>query len=195
MEKQIFIAAVRLAMVVVVCFLLSVGFFASDSLGDGRDLPQTQPNEGLVIFTGGTNRIDKGANALLSGYDGPVLVSGVFPGITVDKIFAAYPLTDEVKARVALDYGAQSTAGNVVQTRAWAQRQGITTVRVVTSTYHTARSRLLFRRYAPDLAVTIHQVSPERGNIRIWVKEYTKYVLILLGVEAFLPSVNEPDGV
>lgn len=188
LSERMFLFSVRLVMLLALVFAVTVGFFAVDSLGD-TPVPRTiEVHQGLVVFTGGTNRIEEGAKALLDGYEGPVLVTGVYPGVTVDHLFSPYGVTPEQRARITLDYAAQTTAGNVLETGKWAEKNNITTLNVVTSTYHTARCRLLFRRYMPRLAVTIHQVHPDRGTVRIWLKEYAKYTLVLLGIEAFFPA-------
>ena len=179
-------------MALAVSVLLSVGFFIADSTGSVGATSAHQ--KGLVVFTGGTNRIEEGAKIILSGYTGPVLITGVYPGVQVEQLFKAYGLSANQLASVTLDYAAQSTAGNVLQTGRWAREHHITDLRVITSSYHAARSRLLFRRYTPDLRVAISPVEPDSGGLRIWVKEYIKYALVLVGAEAFMPAIHDVNA-
>ncbi len=179
-------------MALAVGVLLSVVFFVLDSTGNTK-LSASTP-KGLVVFTGGTNRIEESAKVILSGYTGPVLITGVYPGVQVEQLFKVYGLSANQLASVTLDYAAQSTAGNVLQTGRWAKAQNITDLRVITSSYHAARSRLLFRRYTPDLTVAIYPVEPDSGGVKIWVKEYIKYALVLVGAEAFVPAIQDVNA-
>jgi uncharacterized SAM-binding protein YcdF (DUF218 family) len=128
--------------------------------------------EGLAVFTGGSNRVGMAVEALNQGYSGPVLVSGVNPGVTLREI--APDLAYDVAGQIELDTAALTTRQNVANTVAWAARHHLRTVGVITSTYHAARVRLLFAWRAPRLQVAIIPVQPNEAGLRALLREYNK---------------------
>jgi uncharacterized SAM-binding protein YcdF (DUF218 family) len=136
---------------------------------------------GLVVFTGGSNRVITCADLLKRGFEGPVLITGVYPGATKDELFDGQSVPPERMSQIHLDYDALTTLGNVRQTRAWARQNGIRDVVLVTSTYHVPRSLALFRREAPELAVRVYPVFPEKVSWNLWFTEFSKYLAVGLG--------------
>ncbi|MGH7185259.1 MAG: YdcF family protein, partial [Pseudomonadota bacterium] len=92
--------------------------------------------------------------------------------------------------KVVLGHAAQDTAGNAAETAAWARREGIASIRLVTANYHMPRSLIEFRRAMPGIAILAHPVFPDRFKDREWwrwpgtfalmVREYDKYLLAVL---------------
>lgn len=135
------------------------------------------PVDGLVVFTGGSNRVASGLNVLREGFAGEVLISGVHPDVKMDELPGAGLLDETDKQRVTLDYVADTTHRNVDQTLAWAKARNLKRIGVVTSTYHTLRSRLLFALRGDDVDVWMLPVQPADTGVRFLWREYNKLLV------------------
>src|SRR5690606_23947115 len=146
-----------LAFVILFVALLGVGYW--HFLAMIPALPSAVERiDGIAIFTGGKQRLGAGAQLVAQGFDGPVLVTGVYPGLSVTELFAPLGLNGEQCSQIDLDYEALATADNVRETRAWARKYGLERILLVTSAYHVPRSLLLFEKLAPRLQVTAYPV-------------------------------------
>lgn len=141
--------------------------------------------DGIVIFTGGKQRIGTGAQLVAKGFRGPVLVTGVYPGLSVPELFEPLGLQGEQFSQIDLDYEALATTDNVKETRAWARKYNLERILLVTSAYHVPRSLLLFEKLAPRLQVVVYPVPSQEGKVRIFLLEYTKYLAVKLGFTGF----------
>ena len=89
--------------------------------------------------------------------------------------------------RIDIGHAADNTAGNAAETAAWAENNGIQSLRIVTSVYHLPRSLLEFRQAMPDVKLVPHPVFADHvkrdewwlwpGTARLIVGEYIKYLL------------------
>jgi uncharacterized SAM-binding protein YcdF (DUF218 family) len=131
---------------------------------------------GLVVFTGGSGRVATALEALEEGYDGPVLISGVYPGARIVDV--APELAPELATQLELDPLAASTRDNVRNTAAWAARHQLDEIGVITSTYHALRVRLLFAWLAPQVNVVLIPVQPPAAGLRAMFREYNKLLLL-----------------
>lgn len=139
------------------------------------------PNlEGLATFTGGAGRVQALLHQLNIGFNGPILISGIRARTSLTTILAhakpEEPLSPDQTNHILQDT-AQSTRENVESLKVWAGYLGITRIGVITSTYHTARVRLLLWSKAPELAVTLLPVQPADAGWRPLLKEYNKLLL------------------
>ncbi len=136
--------------------------------------------DGLAVFTGGSGRVKTALRAIQHGFDGPVLISGVNPGTTLDTMVRVADLTPSLSAAqlasVMLD-SAQTTHQNMQSLAVWASTTGATHVGVITSTYHAARVALLGRLLAPQLHVHILAVQPEDVGLWLIWQEYNKLLV------------------
>ncbi len=126
-------------------------------LPDDGPPPPVSTNEGIVVPTGGAERVATGFDLLAAGGK-RLLITGVHANTTLAALAA------ETKRKVDpccvdLDYIAPNTEGNAASASAWARKHGLTRLRLVTSWYHMPRSLELFRRAMPDVEVIAHPVS------------------------------------
>lgn len=149
--------------------------------------------DGIVVFTGGKQRVGTGAQLMAQGFSGPVLVTGVYPGLSVPELFEPLGLDEEQFSQVDLDYEALATVDNVVETAAWARKYGLQRILLVTSAYHVPRSLLLFEQLAPRLQVTAYPVPSQEGHVRIFLLEYVKYLAVKLGFIRFTAHTENND--
>jgi uncharacterized SAM-binding protein YcdF (DUF218 family) len=173
------------------CLLgLSAAWFAGflwfvATLPDRVADPATR-TDAIVVLTGGSERLGTGIALLRDGLAGRLFISGVHRGVEVPEILKAtrshHP---ELAAAITLGYAADDTVGNAAETAAWAAREGIGSLRLVTGAYHMPRSLVEFHRALPDVAIVPHPVFPDTvkrewwrwpGTAALLATEYSKYL-------------------
>jgi uncharacterized SAM-binding protein YcdF (DUF218 family) len=144
-------------------------------------LPQPAPiapTDVVVVLTGGANRIDRGLEILKSGKSKKMLISGVDRDVRPRELAAQYPGSAKYfKCCIALGFQSVDTRSNALETAAWAKRNKVTTLRLVTHDWHMRRARFELDRALPDsISVTSDAVAthPSLGAL---FKEYNKYWL------------------
>ena len=147
--------------------------------------------DGIVVLTGGSERIGAGLKLLADGRAHILLVSGVHHH-TNQRVLAELSKStpDLFSCCVELGREAKDTVGNAVESAAWVQRNGVKTLRLVTSAYHMPRSLVEFRRKLPDVRIIAHPVFTQYVKIRDWwrwpgtamflAEEYNKYLVSLV---------------
>jgi uncharacterized SAM-binding protein YcdF (DUF218 family) len=151
-------------------------------------LSSIQPDDGVVVLTGGENRVREGLKLMTGAPARRVLISGVYPSTSHDDFrrhFAISPVL--VSCCLDIGYLAQDTVGNAEETRAWAGTWGFQRLIIVTSAYHMPRSLLELRRALPDTELIPHPVASTRdAKARWWldgvmirrvVTEYIKFLV------------------
>lgn len=141
--------------------------------------PQTLINpmpEGLVVFTGGTGRVDAAVTLLRRGFDGPVLISGVHRDVRLSEIIPSDLMEAIPRRNLTLDYDARTTRENVLNTSVWAEDRHITNLAVVTNRFHALRCRMLFLLLAPKLKLTMLTV-PDKASWQTLFREYNKLLV------------------
>lgn len=136
--------------------------------------------DGVVVFTGGSNRIETALSLLEDGLNVPVLISGVHPAVQEDDLLKE--VTNSNLSYITLDYKSLSTRDNAQMTKQWANANDLKKVGVITSHYHMPRSLLYLKR--ANLTQTIHPMAvfPERMPISFLVREFHKYLLTRLHI-------------
>jgi uncharacterized SAM-binding protein YcdF (DUF218 family) len=130
--------------------------------------------DGIVVLTGGEDRINAGI-ALIARQQGTrLLISGVHP-------LNSTPLElgqriggnlDIYKCCVDLGHGALDTAGNAAEASGWAGNWGFRSLIVVTSSYHMPRSLAEFQRVMPDVTLIPHAVASRNYALDSWWRHY-----------------------
>ena len=152
--------------------------------------PTTTTTDGIVVITGGQQRLADGFNLLQSGTGKALLVSGVGQGVSkailADELNLDPRETALLACCVTLEFQAGDTRGNAVAAGKWAQENGFTSLQLVTANYHMPRAKAIFTRTLPDIALSYWPVSPNDLDLDIWWKtppiirllarEYAKYL-------------------
>ncbi|MCP4924278.1 MAG: YdcF family protein [bacterium] len=145
--------------------------------------------DGIVVLTGGSERIKKGLLLLHKGLAPQLFISGVHKGVRRTDILRK--VSWEVPQNtVTLGYQALDTQGNALEINQWCQKTGVQTVRLVTSNYHMRRSLQELRHILETSKdVIAHPVKPSAWNKNPWWKkqsgwelvfgEYIKYLAVL----------------
>jgi uncharacterized SAM-binding protein YcdF (DUF218 family) len=147
--------------------------------------------DGIVVLTGGSERIGAGLDLLADGQAKILLVSGVHHD-TNERVLAELSKSTPEMFSCCVELGRQArdTVGNAAETATWVKRRGVKTLRLVTSAYHMPRSLVEFRRVLPDVRIIAHPVFTPAVKIREWwrwsgtalflAREFNKYIVSLL---------------
>ncbi|WP_169054170.1 YdcF family protein [Nitratireductor sp. XY-223] len=183
----------RLAGIFLLVLALAVGLFAGSFLRFSRDVIELVPPrklaeaDGIVVLTGGRQRIERALDLLDGGTAGRLLISGVNPATTSRQI---QTLTDSEPALfeccVDIGHDAIDTIGNANEAALWVREHGYSNIIVVTSNYHMPRSLMELRRVDPDTNfIPYPVVTTDLRNLqwlqkpaalRMLAAEYVKYL-------------------
>lgn len=139
--------------VLFVLVIAAIGLAAGSFLRFSTDViglkPPTEvgPVDGIVVLTGGSQRIDQAVRLLDEGIAGRLLISGVNPATTgsqIQRLTSAEPALFE--CCVDIGHDAIDTRGNANEAALWVQENGYRDVLVVTSNYHMPRSLMELQR-------------------------------------------------
>lgn len=199
MARSLALAAITVA------GLLVLGFFIFVST-----IPRVEPEtrisgDGIVVLTGGADRLADAFKLLADGRAKRLLISGVNPDTSEAQLARLHPQSKRLfDCCVDLGRRALNTAGNAVETRQWIRRHGFQTVIVVTSGWHMRRSLLELERAIPEVILVPYPVISagaeeddwwvKPGSLRLLVGEYVKYLAALVEVR-IAPRVSDEDPV
>ena len=190
--------------ILVVGMIWSGGFmwFATSLPHDVEDASST--TDGVVVLTGGSDRLASGLDILAAGRAKKLFVSGVHQLTSVTQLQRLLRREPEMfECCVVLGKAAENTAGNASETSRWANQEGYRSIRVVTAAYHMPRSLLEFHRAMPDAVLIAHPVFPSHVKLSQWWRwpgtasliatEYSKY-LVSLAWTRIMDSATDRTG-
>lgn len=167
--------------------LLLVGFAAFVAYAVVERRPSLPEADGVVVLTGGEDRIAVAIGLLQQGMGRRLLISGVNPRTSAEAIGRQTGQRAEL-FRCCIDIGreASDTVGNAEEARDWARARGFRSLIVVTSSYHMPRALSEFARAMPGVTLRAHPVVSRSlkqhpwwgsvGTIRLLASEYLKFV-------------------
>lgn len=151
--------------------LLACGFIAF-VVHVSRTSPPTPlpPADGIVVLTGkGGGRLSAGAELLRNGHGERLLISGVNPAISEEKMQSLLELEDDIYACcVDLDYEAENTYDNAQETANWARALGYENILLVTSSYHMPRSKIEISTAMQGIVIIPYPVKAEPAEDEPW---------------------------
>ncbi|WP_279481876.1 YdcF family protein [Aureimonas sp. SK2] len=151
--------------------------------------PTTARADGIVVLTGGEQRLRKAIGLLREGQGRRLLISGVNPDTSAGAIARATGTEMAlIDCCIDLDYEAMDTIGNAEATARWAKEHGFDRLLLVTSDYHIPRSLLEMGGVDGAPAIVPYPVSPDklwrsdgwptRLGLRLLVTEYAKVLAV-----------------
>jgi uncharacterized SAM-binding protein YcdF (DUF218 family) len=163
---------------------------AAAPIADRAAIRALAPTDAIVVLTGGQGRLQAGLALLDEERAAKLFVSGVYRGVEVSELMQlARAAPQEVECCIVLGYAAADTRGNAAETAAWMQREGYTSLRIVTADYHMRRAVLAFAAAMPGVRLETFPVTPalmregswwQRERIaRLLIGEYSKFLLSL----------------
>jgi uncharacterized SAM-binding protein YcdF (DUF218 family) len=143
--------------------------------------------DGIVVLTGGDNRIVAAAKLLADGRAKRLLISGVNRRVRREELERIAGLDHATfTCCVDLGYEALDTVGNADEARSWARANGYNRLIIVTSSYHMPRSLAELALAMPDADLIAHSVTPPTfpdtgwwlhiNTTRVLMSEYLKYI-------------------
>jgi uncharacterized SAM-binding protein YcdF (DUF218 family) len=180
------VVVVSLALVAVAAAIFLAGFLRFAHTVATLHAPPDVSADGIVVLTGGADRIAGGMGLLSAGRAGRMLISGVHPDTQARDIGRIVGASSGVfDCCVDLDHAAIDTVGNAEETAKWARSNDIESLIVVTSAYHMPRSMMELGRALPDRALVAFPVARpgldldhwylDPAKIRLLLVEYVKY--------------------
>jgi uncharacterized SAM-binding protein YcdF (DUF218 family) len=144
--------------------------------------------DGIVVLTGGSQRIDDALDLLAKGYADRLLISGVNEKTNREQISRLNPGQKYLfDCCIDLDYRARNTIGNAISIRRWTEQNQFASLIVVTSNYHMPRALVELNHAFPNVqkipysvAATIdpHSWWSSASTAKLLVSEYLKYVVV-----------------
>lgn len=171
----------------IVAFLLLGGLIVFAGAVKPRDNGKSPRADGIVVLTGGEQRVTEALRLLAAGNGKRLLISGVHPKTTRKALVQLNPESARLfNCCIDLDWNARDTVGNADETKAWFEQQGFRSLIVVTSSYHMPRSMVELRRALGDAVLISHPVASDNfhadewwaypGTLRLIVSEYLKFL-------------------
>lgn len=162
--------------VILSCLLLWFGGLGCFVLSIPRHVTDDQTvTEAIVVLTGGRERLKTGFQLLCAKQAKVIFISGVHPGETLKSLLKSPEISrgicnldpDHLTSSAYLGYVAKNTRGNAEETAAWVKQMSITSLRLVTATYHMPRSLMELRHALPHTTIIPHPVFPH-GHGQFW---------------------------
>jgi uncharacterized SAM-binding protein YcdF (DUF218 family) len=156
--------------------------------------------DGIVVLTGGADRILAGVALLRAGRARVMLISGVGHGADLPALLRGTgidpaPLAPSLMQRISLGRAATSTAGNAAETSDWVRAQGLGSLLVVTASYHMPRALIELGRSLPGVTLVPIPVLPPAlrragslSTLRLLAGEYTKWLAAEIGLARLAPA-------
>jgi uncharacterized SAM-binding protein YcdF (DUF218 family) len=144
--------------------------------------------DGIVVLTGGKERIHGAIELLRAGRGKRLLITGVHQRTReVDLARADETPTDLFRCCIDLGFEAETTIGNAREAADWAHAHGFTSLIVVTSAYHLPRSLIEFEATLPDMRLEPYPIHHADLDLAHWylngdaakllMGEYVKYTV------------------
>ncbi len=190
MWRRALAAVAALLFVLLVAWVGGLAWFIQRST-----LPPQPPAQadGIVALTGGAGRIEAALHLLAEGRGRVALLSGVGPGAELAGLAHRAGLDPAPLERlVTLGRTAITTHGNAAETAAWARRNDVHSLIVVTAGYHMKRALAEMADAMPGMTLYPVPVVPpamqgpggmrDAGMLRLMAEEYTKWLAASLGL-------------
>lgn len=174
----------KLAVIAFAAFAGGFAAFVTTLPMPPQDVPAA---EGIVVLTGGDDRIDAALDLLKSGRGSRLLISGLHEQTNRAALRAQHRDSDAAfDCCVDLGWYAQNTPGNAAEAAQWAKAKGFRSVIVVTASYHMPRALLELGSQMQDVTLIPYPVMPvsltkkgawrDPATIRLMAGEYFKYI-------------------
>lgn len=134
--------------------------------------------DGIVVLTGGPNRIQRGLTLMEQRQARRLLISGVNLTVRRRDFQAEYRVPSRLfECCVDLGQDAIDTRSNGEETAAWVRKHGYRSLRLITTDWHMRRARFELDQSLPaGVAIRMDAVRSE-PDLWVLLSEYHKYLL------------------
>lgn len=177
------------AFIILICLCWAGGFLFFMQLVP-KNLPVTnEKTDGIVVLTGGTQRLNTALSLLEAKRANKLLISGVYRGVDLNQLLRHFRQAPaELECCIDIGHEADDTRGNAAETQDWVEKNNYTSILLVTANYHMPRSLLEIHHRLPDTTIITHPVFPDAVKVNEWwrwpgtasllVGEYNKFLLV-----------------
>jgi uncharacterized SAM-binding protein YcdF (DUF218 family) len=152
-----------------------------------------EKTDAIVVFTGGSSRIEEAIKLLRPKSGRRLLISGVNP------ITSRQALLDRTGADAAvfeccvdIETRATDTIGNARETGKWVEKHKFASLTIVTSSYHMPRSLLETNRQLPDVNLVAYPVQTTGFDSKNWYKDRETLLLLFSEYSKFVGAQIRP---
>ncbi|MBA3512266.1 YdcF family protein [Sphingomonas sp.] len=149
----------------------------------GRPAKGARTTDAIVVVTGGTGRIEHGAEVLKGGGAKRMLVAGADPAVTKQDLIRRLGGSGRL-VNCCVDLGSESvdTRSNAEEASRWLAKHGYRSFRLVTSDWHMRRASYDFHEVMGDKYEIVPDAVRTEPPFTILFSEYNKYILRRLAV-------------
>ncbi|MCU0818332.1 MAG: YdcF family protein [Beijerinckiaceae bacterium] len=156
------------------------------------DAPRTPANaraDGIIVLTGGADRIEDGIRLLEAGHARRLLISGVNAQVTMEQLRRTWPGHElAFDCCIDLDFRARNTIENARESAQWVRQNAFRSILLVTASYHMPRARLEFAEVLPGVVIEPYPVVPDRSRLEDWWREPVLLRLLAAEYTKFLAA-------
>ena len=175
-----------------VLWLAGFGWFINKVATERPAAPMPH-TDGIVVLTGGADRVHDGLQLLVRGEAPRLLISGAGAGTNIADFTPRGDINARAEAAdITLGHAARTTRGNARETAKWAARHHLRSILVVTADYHMPRALLELRRHLPGVRLFADPVRPPAmahparwPALKLLAGEFCKYLLVRLRLGGF----------
>ncbi len=122
-----------------------------------KDGYKSSSGVGIVVFTGGKGRIEKGIELLKNGYGEKLFVSSVFSKTDIKSKLKMNDNEDLLyECCISFDRNAKNTIENVLEVELWLEKnKEINKLILVSSYYHLPRALIIIKKRLPDFEIMV----------------------------------------
>lgn len=175
------------ALVLAALAVFVLGFIVFAAGIERRETRLDRAADGIVVLTGGADRIADAAQLLASGRGQRLLITGVHPDTTLAEIGRNVAVArDRLECCADIGRSALNTRGNAIETAQWARQLGFRSLIVVTSSWHMPRALVELGRALPDVELVPYPVVTDRMRAAPWWSSPATSRLLFLEYVKFL---------
>lgn len=148
------------------------GLFAYVETLDAARPPFAPQADGIVVLTGGAERIGDGIRLLEEKRARRLFISGVNIQVSAEQLRRAWPGHEaSFECCIDLDFRARNTIENAQESAEWVRKHGFRSVILVTASYHMPRAKLEFAAAMPGVGIEPYPVVTGALRIEDWWRE------------------------
>jgi uncharacterized SAM-binding protein YcdF (DUF218 family) len=156
-------------------------------------LPATSPLpshiDGIVVLTGGDERLENAVALLEHGVGKRLLITGADMQTTKAVLGHIAHGGKRFACCADVGYAAQDTRGNADEAAEWAREHHFRSLVIVTARYHMPRTLHEFRRVMPNIRLTLWPVDPAGVDVTHWWRQPHTFLLLQREYVKYLASL------
>lgn len=180
-------AIVITGLIIVLALVYGAGLLRFAAMMPRSVADASTETDAIVVLTGGSQRLVSAFELMAAHRARWLFVSGVNRETELARLPGAAALDPhDLRCCVVIGHEADDTIGNAAETAQFARSHEVTSLRLVTASYHMPRSVLELKRALPDIRIIEHPVFPPGfrqddwwrwpGSASLVVIEYNKYL-------------------